>query len=77
MTFLAYAYDKWAAKAGWGRVAEVDLLILALLGGTLGALLAMRLVRHKTAKLPFRRRFGLVMGLQVLLVALWLFRDHW
>jgi uncharacterized membrane protein YsdA (DUF1294 family) len=76
MTFLAYAYDKWAACVGRGRVAEVDLLVLTLMGGTLGAALAMRLVRHKTSKLPFRRRFGLVMCLQALLAALWLFRGR-
>jgi uncharacterized membrane protein YsdA (DUF1294 family) len=53
-TFLVYARDKRAATAGKKRTAERTLHLLALAGGWPGALLAQRLLRHKTRKQPFR-----------------------
>lgn len=76
MTFLAYVYDKWAACVRRGRVAEQDLLVLALLGGTVAAYLSMKLFRHKTAKRPFRIQLGLVVCIQAGLIAVWLFRHR-
>lgn len=53
---LVVVADKGAAQAGRRRIRERSLFILALLGA-FGALLAMLVVRHKTAKprflLPF------------------------
>jgi uncharacterized membrane protein YsdA (DUF1294 family) len=54
LTACVYAYDKWQAKRGGGRVRERTLLGLAAVGGAVGALGAMRLVRHKTRKPAFR-----------------------
>lgn len=52
--FAAYAWDKYAARNGRERVAESTLHLLALIGGWPGALLAQRVLRHKTRKQPFR-----------------------
>lgn len=52
--FAAYAWDKHAARNDRKRVAERTLHLLALIGGWPGALLAQRVLRHKTRKKPFR-----------------------
>jgi uncharacterized membrane protein YsdA (DUF1294 family) len=62
-TFAVYAYDKSAAKrkaqgARVRRIPEVHLHLLGLLGGWLGALLAMRLLRHKTQSTQFQWLWG-------------------
>ena len=38
VTFLVYGIDKWKAKQGSWRISEASLLILAVIGGSIGAL---------------------------------------
>jgi uncharacterized membrane protein YsdA (DUF1294 family) len=71
VAFVMYGYDKRIAASGWTRVPERLLLLLALIGGTLGALVAMLLFRHKTAKASFRLKFLLVVLAQLLLIGLY------
>ena len=52
-TFAAFAIDKRRAIQGQHRYRESDLLLLAFLGGTPGALVARQVFRHKTRKQPF------------------------
>ncbi|QQX81124.1 cold shock and DUF1294 domain-containing protein [Shewanella sp. KX20019] len=54
VTFIAYALDKRAAKLQRWRVKESSLHLLAVLGGWPGALIAQQLLRHKSAKTPFK-----------------------
>ena len=74
--FAAFARDKRAARAGRRRIAEKRLLGLALLGGSMGALLGQHWLHHKTRKEPFRSRLLLIILLQVGLLAalVWHFR---
>ena len=46
VTFLVYGIDKWKAKQGSWRISEATLLILAVIGGSIGALLGMKVWRH-------------------------------
>jgi uncharacterized membrane protein YsdA (DUF1294 family) len=54
LTFVTYGIDKHKARHNRWRVREVSLLLLAALGGSIGALLAMRVFRHKTQHKKFR-----------------------
>ncbi|MBQ9002924.1 MAG: DUF1294 domain-containing protein [Eggerthellaceae bacterium] len=56
ITFAAFTWDKFVAANGndWAkRIPEAYLLALSLIGGSVGGLLAMNLVRHKTKKWYF------------------------
>ncbi len=57
VAFTAYGIDKAAARGGRQRISEQALLVLGLIGGWPGALLAQQLFRHKTRKRSFRRAF--------------------
>lgn len=54
VSFFAYARDKSAAKADQQRTAERTLQVLSLVGGWPGALVAQKLLRHKTKKQSFQ-----------------------
>lgn len=54
VTFFVYGVDKLKAKKGWWRISERTLLLLAFLGGSIGARLAMQIFRHKTQHAKFR-----------------------
>ena len=48
VAFFLYVLDKFRARRGAWRIPEAALLSLGFFGGAFGALLAMKLVRHKT-----------------------------
>ena len=71
--FLIFGLDKWKArrKAERGavrRVPEKTLVLLAVLGGSAGALLGMRVFRHKTLHRSFRLGIPAILILQLLLL---------
>ena len=63
ITFLAYAIDKQAARAGRWRTGESTLLLLGLAGGWPGALIAQQNLRHKSKKASFRAALWLTVVL--------------
>ncbi len=56
--FLIYAADKSAAVQGRWRVSESALLLLGLAGGWPGAIIAQRVLHHKTKKRSFQAAFA-------------------
>jgi uncharacterized membrane protein YsdA (DUF1294 family)/cold shock CspA family protein len=70
--FLAYALDKSAARNGQWRTRESTLHLLGLAGGWPGALLAQRLIRHKSSKQSFQTVFRITVILNCAALA-WLF----
>jgi uncharacterized membrane protein YsdA (DUF1294 family) len=65
LCFALYAWDKHAARSGGWRTRESTLLVLGLLCGWPGAVLAQRLLRHKSAKPSFQRAFWVTVLLNV------------
>ena len=65
IAFALYGIDKRRAKQGAWRISEYTLLLVALLGGSLGALLGMRYFRHKTRHRKFRYGIPLILLLQL------------
>ena len=65
ITFGCYAIDKSAARLKRRRVAETSLIILGMLGGWPGAIVAQQVLRHKTVKRTFRAAFWLSVLLNV------------
>mgnify|MGYP005768162353 FL=1 len=53
LTWVIYGLDKGRAKSGKWRIPERTLLILAAIGGSVGALIGMLMFRHKTRKAKF------------------------
>jgi uncharacterized membrane protein YsdA (DUF1294 family) len=64
-TMMRFWQDKQRALAGARRVPESNLLSLALVGGSPGALLARHLFRHKTRKEPFSTQLLVIVALQL------------
>lgn len=54
VTFCVYALDKNRAQKSEFRISERTLLLLAALGGALGAYLGMNILRHKTQQAKFK-----------------------
>ena len=65
VTLIIYGWDKLCAKKHRWRVPETTLLALAVVGGSIGAMAAMRLFRHKTLHLKFKYGVPLIFILQV------------
>lgn len=68
VTFFVYGIDKWKARHKRWRVSEAALLMLAVLGGSVGAWLGMYVWRHKTQHKKFKYGVPLILLAQVILV---------
>lgn len=68
LTFLVYGIDKWKAKQGRWRISEGTLLILAITGGSIGALLGMKVWHHKTKHKKFKYGLPLILLAQIALI---------
>lgn len=58
IAFALYAWDKVSARGRRWRTEEKTLLMVGLLGGWPGSLIAQELMRHKNAKASFQTAFG-------------------
>lgn len=70
--FLLMLADKQMAKKNLWRIPEATLLTSAALGGSIGSLIGMYAVRHKTKHLKFVIGVPLILIAQIAL-AVWLF----
>ena len=63
--------DKWKAKKNRWRIPEATLMGVAALGGSIGALAGMYLVRHKTQHPKFTLGIPLILAIQMV-IATWI-----
>lgn len=68
LTFVVYGVDKWKARHYRWRISEITLLLLAVVGGSVGAILAIWLLRHKTQHPLFTWGVPGILAVQLLLV---------
>ena len=63
-TFFLYGIDKYKAKKGRWRISEATLLLMAVVGGSIGAWTGMRLWHHKTMHKKFKYGIPVIIILQ-------------
>ena len=69
--FILMLTDKIKAKKNLWRIPEATLMTLAAIGGSIGALAGMYLVRHKTLHLKFTVGIPIFLFAHIL-IAIWL-----
>ncbi len=67
-SFLLYGIDKYKAKKGRWRISEATLLLMAVIGGSIGAWAGMRLWHHKTMHKKFKYGIPVIVIMQIALV---------
>lgn len=70
IAFLSMYIDKKKAIKGKWRIKESTLLMLALVGGSVGAIIGMYAFHHKTQKPRFFLGMPIIIVLQILIVIL-------
>ena len=66
--------DKRKAKYGKWRIPERTLLLVALLGGSIGTIAGMYLFRHKTQKLKFLLGFPTILISEIIIIIFFLIK---
>ena len=70
VAFFLYGIDKWKAKRSKWRISEATLLGLAVIGGSIGAWLGMKVWHHKTMHKKFKYGIPLILMAQIAIVLL-------
>jgi len=66
--FLVFGLDKFLSKLGNQRISERFLVLISIAFGSLGAIFAMSLFRHKTLKAKFKIIIPLAFVVHALLI---------
>ena len=74
ITFFTYVIDKWKAKRSKWRIPESTLLVMAVIGGSVGAWLGMKVWHHKTMHKKFKYGVPAIFFIQVALVGYVIFK---
>ena len=72
ITFMVYGIDKLKAKKGKWRIPEATLLLLAIVGGSIGAWCGMKVWHHKTMHKKFKYGVPLILLIQIGLCLYWM-----
>ena len=69
VAFIIYGIDKYKAKKAKWRISEATLLLLAVLGGSIGAWMGMKVWHHKTMHKKFIYGIPAILLIQIALMA--------
>ena len=69
VAFIVYGIDKYKAKKAKWRIPEATLLLLAVLGGSIGAWMGMKVWHHKTMHKKFKYGIPAILLIQIALIA--------
>ena len=76
-SFLLYGIDKYKAKKGRWRISEATMLLMAVIGGSIGAWVGMRIWHHKTMHKKFKYGIPVIIIFQVALAVYLLINIDW
>ena len=68
VTFIVYGIDEYKAKKARWRIPEATLLLLAVLGGSIGAWMGMKVWHHKTKHKKFKYGIPAILLIQIALM---------
>ena len=68
VAFIMYGIDKYKAKKAKWRIPEATLLLLAVLGGSIGAWMGMKVWHHKTKHKKFKYGIPAILLIQIALM---------
>ena len=69
VAFIVYGIDKYKAKKAKWRISEATLLLLAVVGGSIGAWMGMKVWHHKTMHEKFKYGIPAILLIQIALMA--------
>ena len=69
VAFIVYGIDKYKAKKAKWRIPETTLLLLVVLGGSIGAWMGMKVWHHKTMHKKFKYGIPAILLIQFALMA--------
>ena len=75
LAFFVYGIDKLKAKKGKWRIPESTLLLLAIIGGSIGAWFGIKVWHHKTLHKKFKYGIPLIVIIQIV-IAIYIFREN-
>ena len=75
IAFFIYGIDKLKAKKGKWRIPESTLLLLAIIGSSIGAWLGIKVWHHKTLHKKFKYGIPLIVIAQIA-IAVYIFREN-
>ena len=76
-SFLLYGIDKYKAKKGRWRISEATLLLMAVIGGSIGAWVGMRIWHHQTIHKMFKYGIPVIIIFPVALAVYLLINIDW
>ncbi len=76
VAFFLYGIDKWKARHDKWRITEARLIWIAVAGGSIGALLGMKIWHHKTKHAKFRFGLPAILILQIAAVVAAVYYCH-
>jgi uncharacterized membrane protein YsdA (DUF1294 family) len=68
ITLIAFGIDKALAIGHLSRISEATLIVLAMMGGSIGGLLGMSIFHHKTLKVKFKLGIPLILIIQLVIL---------